>query len=176
MTAPEISKSPLDEFVAPFIGQPVWGAKQGYGSFLSLEFGSPELVVKEWQSASKGKRRQAYVHGRWHVWICCCEWKLSMHGEQAAWSEDNREDIARAIGMLDGQNLLQVCLDPLSGKSRFEFDLGGLLETWPVGDDPTEEQWFIYGPEDVFGYRADGLWSKQPAETPREDEHWHAMS
>lgn len=168
----EIPKCALDEFVAPFIGQPVWGAKQGYGSFLSLEFGAPELIVKEWQSEERGKRRQAYVRGCWHIWIYCCEWRFSMQSQQIAWSEDCREDIARATGMIDGQNLIRVCTDPASGTSRFEFDLGGLLETWPVGDDPTEEQWFIYGPDEVFGYRADGLFSKQPADTPLDDERW----
>ena len=172
MEVVEPSQSPLTAFVAPIVGLPAWGAKQGYGSFLSFEFGPPELVVKEQLSESRGRWRQAYVLGRWRVWIYCCEWRFSAHQEQIAWSEDTREDIERAAAVLNGQILRRVRIEPETGKSRFEFDLGGVLETWPVGDDPNEEQWFIYAPEEVFGYRADGCYSKQPADTPRSEERW----
>ena len=173
MDTPQSPQIALRDFVAPFLGQPVWGARQGHGSFLNFEFCAPELIVKEWQSGSKGLRRQAYVQGRWHVWIYCCQWRFTAHGEQIAWSEDARDDIARATGMLDGQNLIEVSLDPEAGKSRFSFDLGGQLDTWPTGDDLTEEQWFIYGPQKVFGYRADGRYSEQPGDSPQDRERWH---
>lgn len=173
MAAPETLREHLDQFVAPFVGQPAWGARQGHGSFLTLEFGAPELIVKERHSAKDGLRRQAYVRGRWHVWIYCCQWRFTQHGKQIAWSESSREDIGRATAWLEGQNLLRVSVDPPSGKSLFAFDLGGLLETWPVGDDPTVEQWYIFGPDDVFAYRADGRWCRQPADTPRDQEQWH---
>ena len=78
----------------------------------------------------------------------------------------------RAAANVDGQNISSIFVEPLSGESRFEFDLGGLIETWPYGDDPTEEQWYIYGPEEVFAYRADGLYCKQPGDTPCENEIW----
>lgn len=176
MDASQLPQLALQDFVAPFLGQPVWGAQQGYGSFLSLEFCDPELIVREWQSDGKGLRRQAHVRGRWHIWIYCCEWRFTAHGDQIAWSEDARDDIARAMGMLNGQNLNGISLDPEAGKSRFTFDLGGQLETWPTGDDATEEQWFIYGLGDVFGFRADGSYSKQPGDTPRESERWHRLT
>jgi hypothetical protein len=171
----ESPPSQLDEFIAPIIGQPVWGAEQGYGSFLSLQFGSPRLIVKEWRSATRGQRRQAYVRGDWCVWIYCCEWRLSMHGDQIAWSEDTREEIARATGMLNGQKITGIQASQLDGRSTFRFDLGGLLETWPVGDDPTEEQWFIYSSDEVFGFRADGHFSRQLPSTPREQERWSPL-
>lgn len=77
------------------------------------------------------------------------------------------------MGLLNGQKLNGVSLDPAAGKSRFTFDLGGQLETWPTGDDPTEEQWFVYGPKNVFGYRANGSYHEGPVGTPREEERWH---
>lgn len=73
-------------------------------------------------------------------------------------------------------NLIDVSLDPVAGKSRFRFDLGGQLDTWPTGDDLTEVQWLIYGPQSVFRYRADGRYSEQPGDTPREDERWHGLT
>nr|NUR37131.1 hypothetical protein [Sphingomonas sp.] len=154
------------------IGQPVWGAEQGYGSFLSLQFGSPKLIVKEWQSASRGQQRRAYVQGDWTVWIYCCEWRFLMQGSQIAWSEDSRDDIARATGILNGQKLIAIQTSRTDGRSTLRFDLGGLLETWPVGDDSTEEQWFIYSSDEVFGFRADGHFSRQLPDTPREKERW----
>lgn len=174
MIFPGSAQEALDGFVAPLVGQPVWGAKQGYGSFLNLEFCEPRLIVKEWISKDRGKCRHAYVQGRWTIWIYCCEWRFFADGEAIAWSEDSREDIARATGMMDGQKLTRISVNPASGKSSFVFDLGGLLETWPVGDDPTEEQWFVYGPEEVFGYRADGAWSRQVPQTLPEQENWHS--
>jgi|KBSSwiStaDraftv2_1062776.scaffolds.fasta_scaffold635049_1 hypothetical protein len=173
MDTPQSPQIALRDFLAPFLGKPVWGAKQGYASFLSFEFCTPKLVVKEWQRNGQGLRRHAYVKGRWSIWIYCCEWRFTAHDKQIACSEGTRDDIACAMGMLDGQKLIDVSLGPEAGRSHFTFDLGGQLETWPTGDDLTEEQWFIYGPQNVFGYRADGRFSKQPADTPRDSERWH---
>lgn len=158
------------------IGHPAWGAKQGYGSFLTIEFGEPELKIKEWHSERRGLQRQAYVEGQWHIWIYCCEWRVSADSQPIAWSEDARDVIARATAILDGQKLTKISVSTSVGRSQFEFDLGGLLETWPVGDDPATEQWFIYGPDAVFGYRADGQFSLRPADTPREMEPWQPLT
>lgn len=84
----------LDSFTLPMIDHPAWGAKQGYGSFLTIEFGEPELKIHEWHSEKRGFQRQAYVQGQWHIWIYCCEWHLSVGDQQIAWSEDGRENIA----------------------------------------------------------------------------------
>lgn len=172
MTIVDTAGSPLNRFIAPFIDQPVWGTRQGHGSFLDLNFGTPELIVRERQSKKAGKQRDAFVQGQWHVWIYCCHWHVSVDGDQIAWSEDERQTIARATGMLDGQKLTAIEVDPSAGTSRFVFDLGGLLETRPYGDDPTEEQWYIFGRDEIFAYRADGCWSRQPPDTPREAERW----
>ena len=78
--------------------------------------------------------------------------------------------------MMNGQKLVQVVVDQSNGRASFHFDLGGLLETWPVGDDPTEEQWFIYSPEkQAFGYRADGKFSSSALDTARSDERWRSF-
>jgi len=167
--------SPLDSFASPIIGHPAWGAKQGYGSFLTIEFGEPALRVKEYNSERRGFRRQAYVEGQWHFWIYCCEWRFSASGQPIAWSEDGRDDIARATSILDGQKLTKILVSPADGRSRFEFDLGGLLETWPVGDDPTTEQWYIYGPEAVFAYRADGHYNLESSDTPPDRTPWQPL-
>jgi len=168
--------NPLDSFTLPMIGHVAWGTKQGYGSFVTIEFGEPELKIHEWHSDERGLRREAYVQGQWHIWIYCCEWRVFVDDQAIAWSEDGREDIARATANLDGQKLSKIAVFPSAGRSRFEFDLGGIVETWPVGDDPTTEQWYIYGPDSVFAYRADGQYSLQPADTPREMTRWQSLT
>lgn len=165
----------LHKHVAPIIGNPAWGTKQGIGSFLTFEFGHPELIIKERHSEKIGLSRSAYVQGEWHVWIYCCAWRFSSHGDQIAGSENNNNQISRAASMLDGQKLMNVSLVPEKGRSTFKFDLGGLLERWPAGNDTTEEQWFIYGPENVFAYRADGNYMLHGKNVASDLSHWRAF-
>jgi hypothetical protein len=159
------SPSPLEAFVRPILGLPAWGVKQGYGSFLTFDFGEPTLKVEDRRHPEKGLRHDAYVKGQWHLWIYCCCWRAIQDEVQLAWSEDSRADIDRAAAILNGQKLLGIEVTPADGRSVFTFDLGGSLETWPYGDDPTTEQWMIFAGGDVFAYRADGAYQCGPADT-----------
>jgi len=152
--------------------RPAWGVRQGHGSFLTFEFGEPNLEVTERRSAEKGSRRLAVVHGEWHLWIYCCHWKALEHGEKLAWSADSDTVIGRATAMLNGQKLLSVTVTPSEGRSTFTFDLGGSLETWPYGGDATEEQWTIMTEAEAFTYRADGTYSHEPSTTPSSEKRW----
>ena len=172
MSSAEASISPLDRFVRPMIGVPTWGVQQGHGSFLTFEFGEPKLEVRERQSEEKGLRRSAYVHGQSHIWIYCCHWRAIQDGEQLAWSEDANSLIGRATATLNGQKLLAVNIDANQGRSSFTFDLGGSLETWPYGDDHTDEQWKIYRGAETFAYRADGLYSHGSSDRTPELVRW----
>jgi hypothetical protein len=163
---------PLEAFVRPMLGLPAWGAKQGYSSFLTFDFGEPKLVIEERHSAERSLRRSAYVRGEWHLWIYCCHWRALQDGTQLAWSEDADKIIGQAAATLNGQKLLTVAVDPDEGRSTFTFDLGGALETWPVGDDPTEEQWMILTGIEAFAYRADGKYACGPSTTPPDQEQW----
>ena len=154
------------------LGLPAWGVRRGYGSFLTFDFGKPELTVAERQSKERGLRRDTYVYGQWHLWIYCCHWRVLEAGTQIAWSEDSKELMGRAAANLNGQKLLAVAVDPTCGRSTFSFDLGGSLETWPYGDDPTEEQWMIYALRQVFTYRADGFYSCDPSDTLPDQTLW----
>ena len=66
-------------------GLPCWNAKSGWGSFLTMEFGLPHLEIREpsppkpdWSLRTRRSqaRRLVVVHGEWHLWIYCCEWKV----------------------------------------------------------------------------------------------------
>jgi len=162
----------LETFVRPMLGLPSWGVKQGHGSFLTFEFGEPKLTVLERHSPNEGLRRSAHVHGQWHLWIYCCHWRAVQDGSQLAWSEDADRLIGRAASTLNGQKLLAVNAAADDGRSTFTFDLGGSLETWPYGDDLTDEQWTILTGVEAFTYRADGTYACGPSTTPPDLELW----
>ena len=157
------------------LSMPTWDVKQGHGSFLTLKFGEPKLVIEERRSADGGFRRSAYVRGRWHLWIYCCHWRVLQDETQLAWSEDARSVVDRAAAALTGQMLRGVSVAPDEGCSTFSFDLGGSLETWPYGEDQDDEQWIISTEIDAFTYRADGTYSHSSMSTPRDLERWSPL-
>src|SRR5688572_28222094 len=120
-------------------GERCWGVKRGYGSFLTLEFGSAHLVIRE-PRAPDGDvsrsirelfaRRLVRARGRWHLWIYCCDWRVSSDGAVVGGSTSARR-IDRAARELNGQKLLDVIIAPRGSRARFLFDLGAELETRP---------------------------------------------
>jgi hypothetical protein len=161
--------APLDDFICPMRELPAWGVHQGYGSFLTFNFGIPELIIQE--STRDGRlRRNTHLRGDWHLWIYCCHWRAFEQDEALAWSEDDRPAINRAAAILNGQKLLEIV--PNKGCSTFRFDLGGRLETWPYADSPDAEQWMIMTRTETFSYRGDGLFSRHDNNTVPEDVIW----
>lgn len=163
---------PLQQIVRPILGLPTWGVKQGHGSFLTFEFGEPKLEVHERRSEREGLQRTALVHGRWHLWIYGCEWRVVQDDVQLAWNEDDRDTICRALHRLNGQKLSSIEVEARDGCSTFRFDLGGSLDTCPNGNDRTVEQWMLFEDKDVFIYRADGLYSHGPSDVADETKRW----
>ncbi|CAG0927004.1 hypothetical protein TFLX_00299 [Thermoflexales bacterium] len=176
----------IDQVFRPVYGLPCWNVQPGIGSFLTMEFGQPHLVVHEphksrtrsSRSKKPSMRRLVYPHGDWHLWIYCCEWHLytgkELIGDSALKSTSKRR-IIRAAQELGGQKLIQVSVDPRRGRSVFHFDLGSRLETRPY--DLDSEQWMFYDAKDyVLTYRADGLYQHQPSNVPREDDDWQQFA
>jgi len=70
----------------------MWGAKEGYGASINLDFGQPFLKIREpIKSNAKSKRvreilsfRQVIVSGEWHLWIYICDWFILQKGETIA--------------------------------------------------------------------------------------------
>ena len=176
----------IDRVFKPVYGQPCWGAKSGYGSFLTMEFGEPSLVINEALKLGPDfsrtmqkrlNRRRIHVRGEWHLWIYCCEWRLytgkKLVGDSALESSSKRR-IIRAAKELDAQKLIQVEIDPSQGTSIFTFELDSRLETKPY--DADSDQWFLYEPSGkVFSYRADGMYSHQRGNTLPERQRYRAF-
>jgi hypothetical protein len=152
-------------------GKPAWRVSPGWGSFLTFEFGQPHLEIREPVVARKEAsqrvkqalaRRHVYIHGDWHLWILCCDWKVFSNRKLIGQST-SASSIQKAADILDGQALVSFLLRSKPVRSIFEFDLGGRLETYPY--DRKSEQWRFhdYRNHKVLTLRADRVYSYGPS-------------
>ena len=142
-------------------GLPCWHVKQGHGSFLTLEFGTPHQRIREVLHVPGSRffhhpSRGVFIRGAWHLWIYRCAWRIRRGTEELAHSESPADIVGEACRALDGQKLIRFEYCTEKGASRFRFDLGGVLSTWPSGPE-LEDQWMLYeGDHFAFAYRSDG--------------------
>ena len=159
-----MSPSLVEEIFAKLYGIPCWNVKQGYGSFITFEFGNPTLHIGKTfkhdpEKPQSYSHRVVYPRGEWHLWIFCCGWNMVQEGDYLAKWESTKECIAEACFRLNGQALSTFTCQPAKGRSHFSFDLGGKLNTGPY-DDELLEQWMLYCPDGgVLTYRSDGAFS-----------------
>ncbi|MFM0593531.1 hypothetical protein [Paraburkholderia dilworthii] len=157
-------------------GLPAWHVRKGVGSFLTLEYGHPFLMIREprlsrsksLEARRSADRRQVVVSGRWHLWIYMCNWTISSDLARLADNDASSDTINEATQYLDGQILLSVEVSPDDFRTIFRFDLGGELVTWPYQEerDRREEQWLLYdyGTKRVHTLKGDGTWLSDPLE------------
>lgn len=163
-------------------GEPCWDVKQGHGSFLTLEFGKPHIVVREPVAASKTAssrvrkslaRRRVYPGGQWHLWIYCCDWEVLSRGRRVGDSSADAK-IQRAADFLNGQKLIRFSISLRKLQCLFEFDLGGTLKTRPY--DKKSEQWLLYeSSKKVLVLRADGRYKYVGSSAPDNEQDWKPL-
>lgn len=177
----------VSELLRPVLGRTLWLVGRGHGSFITMEYGEPHVDVREprlWPlhiegAPAKTLRRSPFVHGEWHLWIYCCEWSLLLKYVQLAHNESDNVTMDRALRVLNGQVLKAVDIEPDDSRTRFTFDLGCSLLTYPappgIYDDPVE-QWKLYSRSGsdllVLSVRGDGKYSIGDGHEIRGDEHW----
>jgi hypothetical protein len=168
---------PIKTLFKPLIGEIAWLVRRGHGSFLTLEFGAPHLVVREPIVARRSAsarvkrllaRRGVHVTGDWHLWVQYGEWTLTTAGGTLASHHRAGTYRDQCLDDLDGQRLISVT----SGRARysctFRFDLGGALEVRPSREIP-DEQWALYAwTGKITAYGSDGtLVTEMAARRPR---------
>jgi hypothetical protein len=173
---------PIGSVFARLIGLPAWSVREGHGSVLMFEFGTPHLWIREpiaEPSSQNPKIRRQLQHrdvvpcGEWHLLIDCCHWRCSENGIAQSMDESTDAEIIAAAESMDGQRLMSIKTDPAAGRSIFQFDLGATLETWPYEDDDNDEQWSLYTPSKyVLSYRADGHYSWAAGNQPGDEIRW----
>jgi hypothetical protein len=172
-------KRTFEKVFAGILGKPCWDVKPGQGSFLTLEFGKPHLVVREPIAASKNAsarvrellaRRQVHARGEWHLWIYYCNWEVCCRGKRVG-DSSTRMSTRRAADFLNGQKLIRISILPRKVQSIFVFDLGATLKTIPY--DKNGEQWMIFEPsQKVRALRADGRYNHVRSDLPPEEGAW----
>ena len=179
----DLPNNPVEAAFGPLYGLPCWNVKPGHGSFLTLEFGKPQLEFHEPRETKRPRslkvrkhhaRRRVIMHGEWHLWVYCCYWNFFLNGSLIG-DSNSEKGIQRAVEELNGQKLVSVTANQLLGHSVFEFDLGGRLTTRPYDKTYQEPstQWMLFEPSgDILSLRGDGLYSHQPGNTPPKEERW----
>jgi hypothetical protein len=163
-----MSPTLIEEVFSRLYGIPCWHVQQGWGSFLTFEFGQPRQEIgrtinRDPDDRDSHSRRLVTIRGDWHLWIYCSGWQITQDGNFLAMHESTRGCIASACRTLHGQAITSLTCKTADGASRFAFDLGGRLSTAPY-DDELNEQWMLYCPDgSVLIYRSDGAFSHGPS-------------
>lgn len=141
---------------AGLIGLEVWGAQQGHGSFLTLEFGDRKPDDPE--------------RGAYHLWIYLCAWRIE-HGDMlGAGSEDSEERIAASLGQINDNALTAITFERPSLSTTFEFGKSRLI-TFEIytneSEDDRPEQWMLFRPDNmVLSVGPGASWRLSPADQP----------
>ncbi|MFE9423622.1 hypothetical protein ACFYNO_11750 [Kitasatospora sp. NPDC006697] len=134
MTARSVDLARAQRLIAPLLGEPAWRVEQGYGSYVTMEFGPP-------LPPDTG----GFVHGRWHLWIQMAAWRLETADRVIAGSED--QGLQQALSRLEGRPLTAVTIQPPSLAAVFDFD-GLRLVTFPIyRSDPEDgefDHWLLW--------------------------------
>lgn len=162
------------------VGRCCWGVSWERQLGLSMSFGEPALAVREpYESGSSSARlrrlasyRDVAVRGAWWFWALCGRWRLSLRDEGPVTPAASGRRIAEALALLTGQRLARAAVEPGTGATRLEFDLGGVLEVrGSVCDDGA--LWSLYRPSGyVLSVRTDGQYSH---ERGTHDSRWRPM-
>lgn len=134
----KISKGDIDrihKIINPLLGHTAWNVRLGIGSFITMEFGSQVIN-------SLGKDR-----GEWYLWIYCCGWYLEKPEGIFIGCEDPRGIIKQEIAILEGCGLEDVVISPIAFETKFVFDHGLVLHTFPLNFIDPCEYWMLYTPD-----------------------------
>jgi len=136
------------------VGLPVWNAKQGVGSFLTLEFGRPR--IRKIEPNSRRSSRKVVVYGEFHLWIYDCHWEILKSSSKIADDKSKKNSIEKSLDFLNGQILVSVEFH--ESLTRFSFDLGSSLITSPLEIKEGLDQWILYRENhSILALTKDGL-------------------
>lgn len=141
----------LDAILATLSGRMAWSARRGYGTFLTMEFGSPHIKTREPinvspeadpEHSARMARRRVFIEGDWHFWIQHANWTLRTASHLATNTQSYSAMIDQAMQELDGQILESYDISGFPEKFSLRFDLGAMLDIG--GSDRTgDELWSI---------------------------------
>jgi hypothetical protein len=153
------------DYFAHLHALPCWHSVGEYGTWLSLYFGRPRVVVHEALKQSRStmrRRRLAYVTGEFLLWVEMGDWEYSDRGGSRI-RPSSRTTIRRTAKLLRGQVLRRVTVKPRAVETIFRFDYG-TLRVWPCRDLQTDDPlWHLYTSKRGLTLRRDGFLSHGPS-------------
>ncbi len=152
-------KKEIQELFRPLLGQKAWGAKVGWGSFVTIEFGTKRL-------------EHHHYHGDWHLWLYQCDWVLKSQTHEMANSESKKGLMQTAIDSLNHRELVEALFDQQQMVTEFLFEGNLRLRCQPYTDaEPTEEYWMLFMPnKQVANLSQEGLkYESEPTSKARDD-------
>lgn len=142
----------ITEIFKPLLGEVGWNVKLGIGSFLTMEFGNPISISPSHQ------------RGEWHLWIYCAGWYLENPNGVFIGSEDSRDIIRKEIQVLEGQKISNIQISTVAFETKFVFDDGIVLHTFPLSFFDDCESWQLFTPEKkVLIINPNGEWTYELA-------------
>ena len=141
----------VKELWQPLIGRLVWCVRRGHGSFLTMEFGQPHLVVRAPIASRSGServrrdlaRRAVHVQGDWHFWIQYADWRLLSSSGSLDSEKESGTALDECLRDLSGQRLCAVERGASPRSCSWTFDLGAVLDVWPSSE-IDDDQWSLY--------------------------------
>lgn len=139
-------KEQVEDLFEPLLGRKSWGARIGYGSFVTIEFGERRLFHHRY-------------HGEWHLWLYLCDWELFSGNRQLAHSESKKHIMQVAIDNLNNAELRKVSFEPQSMVTKLAFGHDLRLLCQPYPDAASDEDcWILFMPgEQVVSLQKAGL-------------------
>ncbi|WP_046755714.1 hypothetical protein [Kordia jejudonensis] len=160
-----MTEKEIQDILQPIIGEFVWGAKQGYGSFLNLEFGCPKTELSGIHTPKEKNKfpfnefdsRHVKITGEHSFFIYMSNWKIYAKDSELAHDESERDEIEFALSFINGQKLTNLIVNTKENITKLEFDLGGIVVISNENySDEINEMWNFYTKsEKVLTYRND---------------------
>ena len=146
----------MDEFFDPILKKMAWQLRRGNGTFLTMEFGSPKLDIREpiAHAEKNGSsilwRRRVFVRGEWHLWIQYCRWNAQSRSGHEASSEINLAETKSTLEEIDGQFIQSVRYDAEKCNIELNFDLDSKILISPEPGNSDGPVMALFGPQEQY--------------------------
>jgi len=162
----------IERSFSPIFGKPCWGIVYDRQTNLAMNFGRPNLRVREpYTTKSKSKfirthaaRRTVTIRGQWWLWIFCAYWRVYKNDQFVGGYSSSFRKGEKAVHVIEGQKLLRVSANAKTGATRFVFDLGGVLEVQRLRHyESDHDLWLLYKPNGyVLSVHGNGTYDHGP--------------